>query len=68
MATSETRRVSPLREARGNRLQADIAKEAGISVSYVSMIESGLVPPVAVQERLADAVGKSVSHLFGGNA
>jgi transcriptional regulator with XRE-family HTH domain len=66
MASSETRPVSPLREARGDLRQADVAERAGVSVSYISMIEAGLVPPPPVRQRIAEAVERPIRVLWPG--
>lgn len=60
-ADTPGRPVSALKQARSDldlRL-VDVAHEAGCSVSLVSMAESGYVPPLDTQERLARAVGAS---------
>jgi transcriptional regulator with XRE-family HTH domain len=52
---------SPLKQERlsqGLRL-ADVAAEAGCSISLVSTVESGYWPPVRTQERIAGALGAS---------
>lgn len=59
---------SPLRIARleqGLRL-ADVAKKAGISTGYLSMIERGLEAPAEVCGRLAGALARSVADIFPG--
>lgn len=61
---------SPLRLARqqkGARLE-DIAKKAGIAVSYLSMIERGLVVGPDVRDRLATALDKPEADIFPGAA
>jgi transcriptional regulator with XRE-family HTH domain len=66
VGSSETRPIAPLRKARkdADMRQADVAEKAGVSISYVSMIEAGLVPPVAVQERVALAVSSTPGALW----
>jgi transcriptional regulator with XRE-family HTH domain len=66
MATSETA-VHPakaMRQVLGLRL-VDVAEKAGISVSYLSMIEHGLVPPEATRERIVTALDAADEELFG---
>jgi transcriptional regulator with XRE-family HTH domain len=65
MESSETP-VSPLkaaREARGERL-ADVAGRAGMSISYLSMIENGLRCPISRQAALAAALERPATELF----
>jgi transcriptional regulator with XRE-family HTH domain len=65
MASSETP-VSPIkaaRDARGER-QCDVASAAGISVSYLSMIEHGLVPPLDTRVRIAAALEQPETELW----
>lgn len=64
MATSET--DSPARaarKARGERLE-DVASRAGISVSYLSMIERGLHTPLDVRVKLAAALERPETELW----
>ena len=68
MATSETARRpdSPLKQARkdlGLR-QADVADEAGCAISYVSMVENGLIPTPHLAEGIARAVGASAGSFW----
>lgn len=60
------RRVRSLRESRGLSLKA-LAREAGVSESFVSQIERGVAnPSVASLRRLAEALDASVGALFQG--
>jgi transcriptional regulator with XRE-family HTH domain len=60
------RKVRSLRESRGMSLK-DLAKQAGVSESFVSQIERGVAnPSVASLRRLAEALGSSVGALFQG--
>ena len=55
------RPASPLKQARldkGLRLK-DVALAAGVSISTVSTVESGYVPPLHTQQSIARAVGAS---------
>lgn len=67
MASSETT-PHPVKAARlaraADRRLVDVASAAKISTSYLSMIEHGLVPPPAVQGRLATVLGSPVEELW----
>ncbi len=67
MASSETTagltRVRIARQNRGERL-ADVAGAAGISVSYLSMIENGLVPPLDTRVKVAAALERPEGELW----
>lgn len=67
MASSEMP-VHPVKAARLARTEdrrlVDVAGEAGISTSYLSMIEHGLVPPQSTQERLAAVLKRSEMELW----
>ncbi len=70
MGSSETngRPPSPVRDARralGLRL-ADVAAEAEIAISYLSMVENGYVPNPAVRARIASALGAPAGELWPG--
>lgn len=59
--SDQRRPPTPLRNARteqGLRLK-DVADEAGVSISLVSTMEAGYVPPLGTQERVARALGAS---------
>lgn len=59
---------SPLRaerHAQGLRLK-DVADEAGVSISLVSTVEAGYVPPLRTQQRLAGALGASSGSFWPG--
>ena len=63
--SSETR-PSPVKEARtalGLRL-IDVAEQAGMSVSHISMIEHGYTPAKASREKLAKALGVEPTQLW----
>ena len=66
--SSETAPDHPVKVARLARAEkkrlVDVAGEAGISTSYLSMIEHGLVPPVPVQTRIASALALPVEELW----
>ena len=52
-------------QARGLRRRADVAAEVGISVSALSMYETGArVPRDEIKIRLADCYHTSVQELF----
>ena len=54
-------------EARGEKTQTEVAKDLGISVSSLSMYETGeRVPRDEVKEQLARYYGKTVGGLFFG--
>lgn len=64
MATSETTTpVRAAREDRGERL-ADVAEAAGISVSYLSMIERGLHAPLDTRVKIAAALEQPETELW----
>jgi transcriptional regulator with XRE-family HTH domain len=63
------RPVSPLRaerDAQGLRLK-DVAALAGCSISLVSMVESGYIPPLHRREGIARALGASVGSFWQSN-
>ena len=64
MATSETE--SPARAARRKRCERleDVAARAGISVSYLSMIERGLHAPLETRVKLAAALERPEPELW----
>ena len=62
MASSETR-VKAARTARDERL-VDVAERAGISVSYLSMIENGLVPKLDTRVKVAAALEEAETELW----
>ena len=67
MGSSETRPESPLRRARkeqGKPLR-EVAEAAGISTSYLSMIENGLHCPDRVRAALAAALELPEGELWG---
>ena len=66
MGISETRPLTPAKAARTKqeRILADVAREAGISISLLSMIESGYVPPAGTRDRVAAALGSSTRVLW----
>lgn len=66
MTPSESRPATPLRTARKEQelTLATVAERAGISVSYVSMIESGYVPPAPIRTVLAKAVDRPEASLW----
>lgn len=67
-ADTPGRPVSPLRAMRleqGMRLK-DVADRAGVSISTVSTVESGYVPPLGTQQSIARAVGASVGSFWRG--
>lgn len=43
---------------------AQVAKRAGCSVSTVSIVEAGYVPPLNTRERLAAALGASAGSFW----
>lgn len=54
-------------QARGERTMVAVSKETGISVSALSMYESGdRVPRDEIKERLAKYYGTTVGSLFFG--
>lgn len=54
-------------EARGEKTQSKVAKDLGLSVSSLSMYESGeRVPRDEIKERMARYYGKTVGALFFG--
>ena len=54
-----------LRELRGQRSEADVAREVGITQSALSMYENDKrIPRDAVKVRLAKAFGTSVEAIF----
>ncbi len=54
-------------EARGERSQTEVAKGIGISVSALSMYESGeRIPRDEIKEQLARYYGMTVGFLFFG--
>ncbi len=67
MASSETStavtKVRAARQVRGER-QSDVAAAAGISVSYLSMIENGLVPPLDTRVKVAAALERPETELW----
>jgi transcriptional regulator with XRE-family HTH domain len=65
MAISETadHRVKAARTARGERL-VDVAGRADIAVSYLSMIEHGLMPPPDTRARIAAALEQPETELW----
>lgn len=59
------RRLADLRTATGHQTHAQIAARAGISASYLSLIERGLrSPPVETLAALAAALGVPLAALF----
>ena len=57
-----------LLKARGNKKRADVAKDIGISLSAISMYETGArVPRDEVKVKLAEYYGVSVQELFFNN-
>jgi transcriptional regulator with XRE-family HTH domain len=67
MATSETpARDHPVKAARANRGErlVDVATAAGISVSYLSMIEHGYVPNLGIRTRVAAALERPETELW----
>jgi hypothetical protein len=56
-------KAARLARAKDHRL-VDVAAAAEISTSYLSMIEHGLVPPPAVQGRIAAVLGSPVEELW----
>lgn len=57
---------SPLRQRRlkqGMRLK-DVAELADVSISTVSTVESGYVPPIRTQQQIAQAVGASAGSFW----
>lgn len=66
VATRFGRTVRTKREATGIS-QEDLADRAGLHRTYVSMIERGRrTASIAVVERLADALGTSMTELMRG--
>lgn len=60
---AETRNI--LRELRGDKTQAALAEELGITVSAWSMYERGeRVPRDEIKRRIAAFFGKTVQELF----
>ena len=56
-----------LRQARGNRSQKEVANELGISISALSMYESGeRSPRDDLKVRMAKLYGLTVGYLFFG--
>lgn len=57
---------SPLRERRLDlrMLQREVAQRAGCAESLISMAESGYVPKVDTQVRIADALAASVGAFW----
>ena len=67
MGSSETRPDTPLRRARkeqGKPLR-EVAEAAGISVSYLSMLERGLDAPEDVRHALSVALELPEGELWG---
>lgn len=56
-----------IKKLRGKRTQADIAKEAGVSKNYITMLEAGKRknPSLPVLRRLAKALSVPVAELLG---
>ena len=53
-------------EARGDRSQREIARDAGIDVSTVSRIERGILDPsISTLAAIADALGVPIAALLG---
>lgn len=66
MGSSETRSDTPLRRARkdqGKTLR-EVAEAAGISISYLSMLERGLDAPRDVRQALAVALQEPEGELW----
>ena len=62
------KRIADARDRRG-LLQKDVAKEAGVSVSFLSEIENGKrTPGSEVLLRIADVLGASLDYLLRGEA
>ena len=54
-------------QARGDKTMVKVAKETGISISALSMYESGdRIPRDEIKERLAKYYGTTVGSLFFG--
>lgn len=54
-----------LRALRGERSQAEVAEDLGVSVSALSMYECGnRIPRDEIKIRIANYYGKSVSEIF----
>jgi transcriptional regulator with XRE-family HTH domain len=61
MTDEQRRPPHPLRDARqeqGLRLK-DVADTAGVSISLVSTMEAGYLPPLHTREKVARALGAS---------
>lgn len=57
-----------LKEARGQKPRADVAKAVGVSVSAIGMYEAGYrVPKDIIKQRLANYYGQTVEALFFGD-
>ena len=56
-----------IKKLRGRRTQAEIAKEAGVTKNYITMLEAGKRknPSLPVLKRLAKALGVPVTELLG---
>jgi transcriptional regulator with XRE-family HTH domain len=56
-----------IKKLRGKRTQADLAKEAGVTKNYITMLEAGKRknPSLLVLKRLAKALGVPVAELLG---
>ena len=56
-----------IKELRGKRTQAEIAKEAGVTKNYITMLEAGKRknPSLPVLRRLAKALGVPLTELLG---
>jgi transcriptional regulator with XRE-family HTH domain len=63
------RNVSAIETARRARglTQAEVARLAGCSRPYVSLVEGGLVPPLRLRAALAAALGKTIEELWPGS-
>lgn len=56
-----------LREARGDKTQANVAKELNITASAVAMYENGIrTPRDEIKEKMAKYYNKPVGYLFYG--
>ena len=56
-----------IKKLRGKRTQAEIAKEAGVTKNYITMLEAGKRknPSLPVLRRLAKALGVPLTELLG---
>jgi putative transcriptional regulator len=56
-------------EIRGPLTQAEVARRAGITRPFYSMIESGVrTPSLPIAKQLADTLGTTIDDLFFGDA